>query len=152
MQITKFWRILKSCISSDQKFNNYGASNPPTVVFSDVPTDLFKNFELQNPLTNKLPENAAHKHQSKVFEALRLWKGRSGFVNGRILRLYNNQMYGRVRYYATQAGTIFSSVRPRTREQKKSPVKFLQICIPKRDYLPENQIIWQAFSSMCTGP
>ena len=34
---------------------------------------------------------------------------------------------------------------------KKNP-RSLQICIPKRDYLPENQVIWQIFSSMCTGP
>ena len=44
----------------------------------------------------------------------------------------------------------FFSVRPRTHEQK-SP-SFLQICIPKRDYLPQNQVIWQFFSSMCTDP
>ena len=34
---------------------------------------------------------------------------------------------------------------------KKSP-RFLRICMPKRGYLPENQVIWQIFSSMCTGP
>ena len=42
------------------------------------------------------------------------------------------------------------NLRPRTHEQK-SP-RFLQICIPKRDYLPENQVIWQIFSSRCTEP
>ena len=41
--------------------------------------------------------------------------------------------------------------RPRVHMSKKSP-RFMQICIPKRDYLPENQVIWQIFSSMCTGP